>query len=205
MLRYLPGILLLQVATVGICWLVPQPLEGGAWLAVMLPIVVLGIFVAFWFAAIARNKTQEALSKATLEFAKERENIQVKAERAKTRLVEKTQKQIANEARRTHSKANFKVGATFAAAVGAGILMLVIEMLTFGLMTLTTAGGALGGYLVRAKKAHRELADQAASPQLSKAKSMEPSEKASKRLIPSHGIRLPKPNILKKSSPAQEK
>ena len=206
MLRFLPGILLLQLATLGICLFVPQPIEGKAWIAVLLPIFLLGIVVALWFASVAKNTTQEAVNKAKLGFAKERESIQVKAEKAKTRLIDKTHKQIASESRKTQGRANLKVGAAFAVTVGAGILMLVIEMLTFGLMTLTTAGGALGGYLVRAKKAHQQLEAQAnqtaplievsgAKPNNRKSK----ADKADTPAIPFKGVKLPKPSILKKS------
>lgn len=205
MLRYLPGILLLQLATLGISLFAPQPIEGKIWGLVLLPIILLGVFVALWFASISKNATQEAVNKANLAFAKERENIQVKAEKAKTRLVEKTQKQIASESRKTQRGADIKVGAAFAATIGAGILMLVIELLTFGLMTITTAGGALGGYLVRAKKAHRELealANQSAP--LIEVSDIKPDSQsddtstADTPIIPSKGFKLPKPSILKR-------
>ncbi|MGB1310231.1 MAG: hypothetical protein ACPG47_03425 [Leucothrix sp.] len=179
MLRYLPGLLLLQLATFGIGLIIGRPEEIKIWFIALFAMGVLGVFAAFWFVSLARSETKDAVNKVRLElqedanqakmalqeevnktkldFAKERENLHVRAEKAKTKLVEKTQKQIASEYKKTHGKANLKVGAAFAVTVGAGILMLFIELLTFGLMTLTTAGGALGGYLVRARKAHQEL------------------------------------------------
>jgi len=182
MLRYLPGIILLQLATFGIGLLIGRPDDIKIWLIALFAMVVLGVFAAFWFVSLAKTETkdaintvkfelqeeankdklalQEEVNKTKLDFAKERENLHVRAEKSKTKLVEKTQKQIASEYKKTQGRANLKVGAAFAATVGAGILMLVIELLTFGLMTLTTAGGALGGYLVRARKAHKELATQ---------------------------------------------
>jgi len=185
MLRYLPGILLLQLATFGIGLIIGRPDDIKIWLIALFAIALLGLFAAFWFVSLSRSETkdavnkvklklqdeanktklamQEEVNKTKLDFAKERENLHVRAEKAKTKLVEKTQKQIASEYKKTQGRANLKVGAAFAATVGAGILMLVIEMLTFGLMTLTTAGGALGGYLVRARKAHRELSDRASN------------------------------------------
>ena len=179
MLRYLPGILLLQLATFGIALLVGRPDELKILFIALVAILVLGMFAAFWFVSLSRSETkdvvnkvklelqeaankekmalQEEVNKTKLDFAMERENIHVKAEKAKSKLVEKTQKQIASEYKKTQGRANLKVGAAFAATVAAGVLMLVIELLTFGLMTLTTAGGALGGYLVRARKAHKEI------------------------------------------------
>ena len=157
MQRFLPGIILLQLVTVALTLLLPVNENWKSGLPLLISVLVCGLFVSFWFAAIARNKVQSEVSKTRESFVEEREKIQVSAERAKTRVVEKAQKQIASEARRTHGKANFKVGAAFAATIGAGMLFIAIELLTFGLMTLTTAGGAMGGYLVRARKAHREL------------------------------------------------
>lgn len=179
MLRYLPGIILLQLATFGIGLIIGRPDEIKIWLIALFAMSLLGLFAAFWFVSLSRseikdavnkvklelqeeaNKTklamQEEVNKTKLDFAQEREHIHVRAEKAKTKLVEKTQKQIASEYKKTQGRANLKVGAAFAATVGAGVLMLVIELLTFGLMTLTTAGGALGGYLVRARKAHKEM------------------------------------------------
>jgi len=182
MLRYLPGIILLQLATFGVGLTVGRPDDIKIWLIALFAMIILGTFAAFWFVSLARSETKDAVNKVKLElqeeankdklalqeevnktkldFAKERENLHVRAEKAKTKLVEKTQKQIASDYKKTQGRANLKVGAAFAVTVGAGILMLVIELLTFGLMTLTTAGGALGGYLVRARKAHKELASQ---------------------------------------------
>lgn len=160
MWRYLTGILLLQCATAAIVWFIPESANPKVLIGMVLAVISLGVFVALWFSTLDKNTTQNAVSKAELNFAKEREQYQVKAERAKTKLVEKTQKQIASEARKTQGKANLKVGGAFAAAIGAGILMLIIELLTFGLMTITTAAGAMGGYLVRSKKAHREMTDR---------------------------------------------
>ena len=179
MLRYLPGILLLQLATFGIGLIIGRPDEIKILLIALFALLLLGVFAAFWFVSLSRSETKDAVNKVKLElqdvankaklaqqdevnktkldFAREREDLHVKAEKAKTKLVEKTQKQIASDYKKTQGRANLKVGVAFAATVGAGVLMLVIELLTFGLMTLTTAGGALGGYLVRARKAHKEI------------------------------------------------
>ena len=189
MLRYLPGILLLQCATAGIVWFMPQSIDIQLWIGVILAMFLLGIFTSLWFTSLDKSTTKDAVNKAKLDFAKEREQYQVRAERAKTKLVEKTQKQIASEARKTQGKANLKVGGAFAAAIGAGILMLIIELLTFGLMTLTTAAGAMGGYLFRAKKAHREMNDRLPSV-------IDITEKSHK---------LPITNIFKKTLPNNKK
>jgi len=171
--RFVIGIFLVQIATIALVFLSPD-LQGFDWLRLAFPVAVIGIFSAFWFQSIAKHKSKDDLAhlkdayvkekvkredsylteKATLndKHLKETAKIQLNAERAKTKIVKQTQQQISREAKITHSKANFKVGASFAAVIGAGVLMFLIELFTFGLMTLTTAGGAMGGYLLRAKR-----------------------------------------------------
>ncbi len=152
MLRFLLGILILQVATVALVFLAPENLTGIAWLRLIIPLLLIGIFTAFWFSSISKHKSKEQLSSLEQQHAREREKLQVNAERAKTRLIKKTQKEIAREAKITHGKANFKVGAALAGVMGLGALMLLTQFLTLGIVTLTTAGGVLGGYLYRGRK-----------------------------------------------------
>lgn len=156
MLRFLIGILIIQIATVALVFLAPDDLQGIAWLRLIIPLLLMGVFSAFWFNSIASHKSKDQLAKLEQNHAKEREKLQLNAERAKTRMMKKTQQQIARESKLTHGKANFKVGATLAGAMGFGALMLLTEMLTLGIMTITTAGGALGGYFYRGVKEKRK-------------------------------------------------
>ncbi len=155
MLRFLPGILIIQLATVVLVLLAPENLHGAGWLRLIIPLFVVGCFAAFWFASIARHKSKDELNSLKEEHAREREKIQINAERAKTRLVKKTQQQISKEARIAHGKANFKVGVALAGVMGLGALMLLTQFLTLGVVTLTTAGGALGGYLYRGRRENK--------------------------------------------------
>ena len=151
MFRFLFGILLVQLATVLLVFLAPD-LNGIGWLSLIIPLLVIGFFAAIWFASLAKHQIKDEVTAAASQHAKEKEKLQLNAERAKTRLVKKTQQQIAREGRVAHSKANFKVGAAFTGTIALGGLMLITELLTLGLLTMSTAGGALGGYLLRAKK-----------------------------------------------------
>lgn len=157
MLKFFFGIIIVQAATVGLVMLAPDDLQGIAWLRLIIPLIVVSVFTAFWFASMAKHKSNDAMSEVKAEHARDREKIQLNAERAKTRMMKKTQQQIAREAKITHSKANFKVGMAFAGAIGAGAIMLLIELLTLGLLTMSTAGGALGGYLLRARKGDKKI------------------------------------------------
>ncbi len=152
MLKYFTAILLIQVITVVLVLLAPDDLQGIGWLRLALPLLLICVVAAFWFNSMASHLRKDHLARADRRFAKEREKIRVNAERAKTRVVKQAQKDIAREAKTTHAKASFKVGAAFAGAIGAGALMLLLGSMTLGLSILTTAGGALGGYLYRARK-----------------------------------------------------
>ncbi len=155
MIKYLIGIFLVQIATVVLVLLAPPALEGIGLLRLAIPIVFIGFVAAFWFSSQAEHLRKDHLSKAHAHFAKEREKIKVNAERAKTRVVKAAQKEVAREARITHARANFKVGATFAAAIGAGALLLLTQFLTIGLLLMAMSGGAFAGYLFRGRKEAR--------------------------------------------------
>jgi hypothetical protein len=43
------------------------------------------------------------------------------------------------------------------AVTGLGVLMLATHMLTLGLLTITTAGGAMGGYLLRWRQSRQAM------------------------------------------------
>jgi len=101
MLRYLPGLLLLQLATFGIGLIIGRPEELKIWLIALFAIVLLGVFAAFWFVSLSRSETkdavnkvkfelqeeanktklelQEEVNKTKLDFAKERETLHVRA------------------------------------------------------------------------------------------------------------------------------
>ena len=152
MLRYLFGIVLVQAATVVLVLLAPSDLQGPGLLRVVVPALVISFIAAFWFSSLAHHLRKDHLARVKDEFARERENLRVNAERSKARVMKQAQKDIAREARATHAKANFKVGAAFASVVGVGALLMLTQFLAVGIVTLATAGGALGGYLYRGRR-----------------------------------------------------
>ena len=154
--KFVVGLLLIQ-GTAGL--LVYAALRSDhleVWLLLGALAVVISFFAAFWFVSIASHSRKDALARVRESFSREREQIRVKAEREKTKVIKRSQEEIAKERSRVQNKANFKVGASLAAAAGLGVLMLLTQFVTVGLLTLTTAGGALGGYLFRARQDHAE-------------------------------------------------
>jgi len=151
-LKFLPGILLLQAITVALVLLAPADLVAWGWLRLLIPVLIVGLLTAFWFNASASHHNKEEISRLKENHAKEREAIRINAERAKTRLVKQAHQETIQEVRRSSTQANIKVGLAFAGAAGLGGLLLLTQFMTLGLLTLTTAGGALGGYVLRIRQ-----------------------------------------------------
>ena len=152
MLRFFGGILIAQIVAIAIASVVLDGITLEKLLIILIPAAVIAITTTFWFSTIARQLADQRVSALQEQFAKEREKLNVNAEKAKVRLVRKTQKEIASQARRSRTSANLKVGVALAIAAGCGLMLIFTQMVTLGLLTLTTAGGAIGGYLARAKR-----------------------------------------------------
>lgn len=153
MFQFLPGIILIQIATSALVYLVLNgSIEEHQTVAIVLLGLVVSLFGSFWFASIAQNKQKDLLEKTRQAHAEERESMLVETERQKAEMLKQTHKQIVKETNRAHAKANLKVGAMFAAAVGLGAMMLFTSFVTAGVMMLATTGGALTGYLARARQ-----------------------------------------------------
>jgi Flp pilus assembly protein TadB len=151
-LKFLPGILLLQIITVALVLIAPTDLANWGWLRLAIPVLIAGFLTAFWFGAVAAHQRKDEINRLQECHAKERESIRVNAERAKAKVVKQAHKETLQEVRRTSTQANIKVGLAFAGMAGLGGLLLLTQFITLGLLTLTTAGGALGGYVLRIRQ-----------------------------------------------------
>ena len=152
-LKFLVGICLVQVITALLIYISPINFDDGmSVLRLIIPLFFVALVVAFWFSSLSAHLQKDSEHKMKDKFAKEREEIKLKAEIAKTKIVEQAQKDIAKEAAKTHAKANFKVGAAFAGVMGVGALFVFAQMVTAGLLTMTAAGGAIGGYYWRGRR-----------------------------------------------------
>ena len=153
MTKFLPSILLIQFITAGLV-LAAVKWSHDLQLVIVIAMfaIVVGLLAAFWFAAIARDIHQEKLARLQKDHALEREEIRVSAEREKVDIIAQSYQKIEQETKKAHAKANFKVGAAFTLAAGAGAAMLFTQFVTVGLMVLVGAGSALTGYLSRARQ-----------------------------------------------------
>lgn len=179
MFKYLPGIILVQVVTLALLWVNAQsPLEELL-ARVALPAILLSTVTALWFAAISRAETQKAHAtlldeqqrsqadmlekhfqereKLTRSMERTRADVMQKASSEREELVRKTHADLIKAERRAHRGANLKVGAAFTLVTVAGVGLLFVQFMTLGLLTITAASGALGGYLLRWKQTRRVM------------------------------------------------
>ncbi|MEE9345359.1 MAG: hypothetical protein V3U88_07105 [Methylococcales bacterium] len=153
MFKFLPGILLIQIATSALVFiLLKTSVEDFQIIAVAILSLVISLFGAFWFASIAQNIHKDALERTRQTHAQERENLLVDTERQKAEMLKQTHNQIVKETNRAHATANLKVGAMFTAAVGISAVVLFTQFITVGLIMLASTGGALTGYLARVRQ-----------------------------------------------------
>ncbi len=157
MLKYVPGILLLQIITIALVLIAPADLANWDWLRLVIPVLIAGLLTAFWFSSIAARQRKDKINRLKEDHAKERESIRVNAERAKSELVKKAQRKTLQEVKRASTRANIKIGLAFAGAAGLGAVLILTQFLTLGWLTLAAAGGALGGYLLRIRQEKGKL------------------------------------------------
>ena len=100
MLKFIPGILLLQVITIALVLIAPADLEKWGWLRLVIPVLIAGFLTAFWFGSIAAHQRKDEISRLKEVHAKERETIRVNAERTKSKLVKQAHRKTMREVRR---------------------------------------------------------------------------------------------------------
>jgi hypothetical protein len=157
MLKFIPGILLLQVITIALVLIAPADMGNWGWLRLAIPVLIAGFLTAFWFGSIAVNQRNYEISRLKEYHAKERETIRVNAERTKSKLIEQAQRKTMQEVRRSSTRANIKIWLVLAGSIGLGGLLLLTQYMTLGLLTLSTVGGAFGGYILRNRQEKSRL------------------------------------------------
>jgi len=151
-IKYLIGVLFVQVVTVLLVVTAYRTdLERTGLLFLLLNLAI-GTLTAFWFTSMTEGVRKQALSRAKEGFAREREKLRVHAEREKAREVKNNQRRISREKQRAQQGGNLKTSLMLGGAAGLGIVMVLAQFVTLGLLTLTTAGGAALGYGLRARQ-----------------------------------------------------
>ncbi|MGH8508057.1 MAG: hypothetical protein ACREVH_04990 [Gammaproteobacteria bacterium] len=162
MFRFLPGIIILQTATVVLVYAALKTPIQEYWVTFGVIGLITGVLAALWFGSIAKRVKKEAVARTKEDLAREREKLRVSVEQEKTKIIEQTHKKIVKETNRAHARANLKVGAALVGTLGLGGVMILTQFVTLGLITMTLSGGVLGGYVWRARRDRiaRRIADQ---------------------------------------------
>jgi uncharacterized protein YcfJ len=163
LIKFIFGILIAQVATYIMVLLLPEEPSTQSIIQTTIPLLFIAVVIAFWFNTLSAYEKKDALYKKEGDFAKERERLKVKAEKEKIKTMKEAQKEIVHEATKTHAKANFKVGLSVAGVAVVGGLFVFAQMITAGLLVLTTTGGVLGGYYWRGKRFKNQQLTNASS------------------------------------------
>jgi hypothetical protein len=176
-LKFLLAILLVQAATAIQVAVALRSDNWEVWALLALLTVSLSLGAALWFASLLRHATTAAVSRVKEGFSREREQIRVRAEREKARVVKQSQERIIKDRSRTQNQANVKVGAAFVGVAALGGILLLTQFVTLGFLALTAAGGGIAGYVVRLRQ--DQLAGRRGQESL--------GQRAALRLIPSLG------------------
>jgi hypothetical protein len=150
--KFLTGILLVQIATGMLVVVALRSDHPEIWLLCGLLALTLGLLTVFWFSSITSQVKKEVRAQIREEFSREREKIRVRAEREKSKLMEKSHQRIIKERSRTRTQANLKSGALLTGVLGLGGILIFTQFFTVGLLLMMTAGGALAGYLMRSRQ-----------------------------------------------------
>lgn len=179
MLRYFPGIVLVQLVTLALFWVNRSGSLEEIVLRAGLPAIFIACITALWLSTLGRMESEKRHGKLREAHFAERERLNREIERVRSdaleqasadkaqimerahaereKLVRQTHKEIIKQERRVGRRANMKVGLAFMGMTGLGVIMLITELLTLGLLTITTAGGAMGGYLLRWRQTRRVM------------------------------------------------
>jgi Flp pilus assembly protein TadB len=186
MFRFLPGILVVEAATVGVVMTAKSGSGEADWVPLGLLAFIITLLIAVWFGSIADHVKKDALAEARNSFARERENLLVAAETDKRATLEETHRRLVREVSRANRRANIKLGFGLFVLLSIGAVLLAVELVTVGLLTFAAAGGAVAGYLVRSRQealAYQRKTGQGVPPQLDRVIEVKPEKPPSRRLV----------------------
>lgn len=179
MLRYLPGIVLVQLVTFILYFINQDATVEQLLLRLGLPVVVVSGVTALWLSMIGRmdaeqrnsalreqhaiertqlnREIERARADAMLEASTDRAQLMERANAERERLVRQTHKELMKQERSASRRANVKVGLAFMVLSGFGAFMLVSQFMLLGVLMISAASGAMGGYLLRWRQTRQML------------------------------------------------
>lgn len=185
MLRYLLGLTLIQIVAIVLFHVNAGATPRDLLVQAALPCAMMTVVMALWFSTLARSHAEQrkaalieaharereqlkvdaiqAREQVQVDALKEREKAQQAARREHDKMLDKVRRDAEKRERRVGRGASLKVGTAFFGATAMGVLMLLTELLTLGLLTLSTSAGALGGYVLRWRQTRPSATDGSTS------------------------------------------
>lgn len=150
--KFAIGVLLVQGMTVLLVIATQQANLGETWLLMLGLGLSIGLLAALWFSSIASHCSQHALARASEKYSKARERMRRQTEKEKTKEIKDSHRQLLRETRRVQSRSSMKLAVALAGLATVGVALVFTQFMTLGLLALSTGGGALLGYGVRARQ-----------------------------------------------------
>lgn len=113
------------------------------------------LFAALWVGSLARRHSAEALIRAEGDLARERERHKRLTAEEKAKAVAQARRLVERETQRVRGRSNVKLYTAFAGVAGLGTLLLLTQFLSLGVLLISSSGGAVAGYLLRARQETR--------------------------------------------------
>jgi len=152
LVKYLIGIFFLQGTTGLIVYAALKTDLTQTWPLYGALGVTVAAMTALWFNTIAAGARKESLAKAQASFSREKEQLRVRVEQEKIKEIRNSQREAQRQQQRARVSGQIKTGLIITGGVGAGLLLLMTQMISLGVLALSTAGGAAIGYGVRARQ-----------------------------------------------------
>lgn len=165
--KFLAGLLVVEAATALLVILAKDSGRDEVWILFGLLGLSIAVLGALFFTTVASHASRETVAQAQEDFLKEREKIRVQAERDKARVLRDSHRAMLRDRDRTQAKSSLRNGASLAAVLGIGGIMLFTQFMTFGLLLLSAAGGAAAGYGWRLRQ-ERQTRDSNPASQLTR-------------------------------------
>jgi hypothetical protein len=149
------GLVLIQVVTALLLYAWWRTGSTDAALTFGALAVASALFAALWLASLARSHSAEAVLRAEGHLARERERHKRLTAEERARAVERVRRQVERETQRVRSRSNVRLYGAFAGVAGLGTLLLLTQFLSLGVLLISSSGGAVAGYLLRARQESR--------------------------------------------------
>lgn len=152
MMRAFGLCVLIQVAAIAVTLGVFNVGTRDAWIAAAIYLVISSFTFSYWIKLLSDIRIKDSVAHEREKYLAERERIKIQAEQEKFNMLRDTHKQVSREAAKASARANTKIGLIAAVAVAGGVMLIAAQMFALGILILSTAGGGLGGYLMRLRQ-----------------------------------------------------